>query len=342
MNISTKSTGNVLATLALCAVLLLSMVAFPVTAGAQTSRKAFSRKQPTTAIMKLVEGNPDRRAVVIQNVGSVIVAIGPSTVAYTTGLLLAPNQRATFVGDTDAIYGITSSGTADLRIVETFGGSGTVSIDRLNTSGVSNDAAANTVPMSDGSNLVAGNVTYKMLTSAITANSTTCSDVDGSLAITSNSTGRGAVFRCDGTNYQLLAKYADNAQATDTVTVATTSTTDAYVVTSYAGTLTGADCSGIDALAANDTNYITFSLTNLGQAGAGSTAMLAATDANTTKATGGTALSANTKRSLSLSGTGANLIVAAGDRLRLRATATGTLANTVTGFKCTLRFTRLS
>jgi hypothetical protein len=58
--------------------------------------------------------------------------------------------------------------------------------------------------------------------------------------------------------------------------------------------------------------------------------MLAATDANTTKSTGGTALTANARRVLSLSSTAANLVVAAGDRLRIRAAATGTLANTVT------------
>jgi hypothetical protein len=58
--------------------------------------------------------------------------------------------------------------------------------------------------------------------------------------------------------------------------------------------------------------------------------MLAATDANTTKTTGGTALTANAARTLSINGTAANLVVAAGDRLRIRAAATGTLANTVT------------
>ena len=58
--------------------------------------------------------------------------------------------------------------------------------------------------------------------------------------------------------------------------------------------------------------------------------MLAATDPNTTKATGGTGIAANTVRSLTLNGTVANLVVAAGDRIRIRAAATGTLANTVT------------
>jgi hypothetical protein len=67
--------------------------------------------------------------------------------------------------------------------------------------------------------------------------------------------------------------------------------------------------------------------------------MLAATDANTTKSTGGTALTANARRVLSLNGTAANLVVAAGDRLRIRAAATGTLANTVTFPVYMLNFT---
>ncbi len=113
-------------------------------------------------------------------------------------------------------------------------------------------------------------------------------------------------------------------------TIATTGNSDVYMIAPAAGVLSSAVFSGVDALAANDTNYITFSITNLGQAGAGSAAMLAATDANTTKATGGTAIAANTVRTLSLNGTAANLVVAAGDRIRIRAAATGTLANTVT------------
>ena len=113
-------------------------------------------------------------------------------------------------------------------------------------------------------------------------------------------------------------------------TIATTGNTDEYVIAPVSGFLSEALFSGVDALAANDTNFITFSITNLGQAGGGSTAMLAATDPNTTKATGGSALAANTKRTLTLNAAAANLIVQAGDRLRVRAAASGTLANTVT------------
>ena len=113
-------------------------------------------------------------------------------------------------------------------------------------------------------------------------------------------------------------------------TIATTSTSDAYFLASVTGNVIQIDFSATAALAANDTNYITWTVTNLGQAGAGSAAILAATDANTTKATGGTAISADTKRTLTLTSTLNNLQVVQGDRIRVRATATGTLANTVT------------
>lgn len=132
------------------------------------------------------------------------------------------------------------------------------------------------------------------------------------------------------------------SQGAAPATIATTGNTDAYIIVAETGTVAGIDFSGVDALAASDTNYITWTVVNLGQAGAGSTAVLAATDANTTKATGGTALSANTKRSLTLNATAANLVVTAGDRLRLRAAATGTLANTVTFPSYLMRLTATS
>ena len=124
--------------------------------------------------------------------------------------------------------------------------------------------------------------------------------------------------------------YAGFVSQVQGATIATTGNSDAFIIAPYTGVLTAALFSGTDALAASDSNYITFSLTNLGQAGAGSTALLAATDANTTKSTGGTALSANSRRNLTLSTTAANLAVTRGDRIRIRAAATGTLANTVT------------
>ena len=115
-----------------------------------------------------------------------------------------------------------------------------------------------------------------------------------------------------------------------TTSIATTGASSEYVIAAKSGVLVGIDFSSLAALAANDTNYITFSVVNLGQAGAGSTAMLAVDDENTTKATGGAALIANSKRQLLLHGTPANLAVVEGDRLQIIATATGTLAGAVT------------
>jgi len=105
---------------------------------------------------------------------------------------------------------------------------------------------------------------------------------------------------------------------------------DAYMIAPLNGSVVEVNFSALDALAANNGNYITWTITNLGQAGAGSTAILDAIDANTTKFTTGTGISANTKRTLTLSTTSNNTNVVQGDRLRIRAAVTGTLANTVT------------
>lgn len=113
-------------------------------------------------------------------------------------------------------------------------------------------------------------------------------------------------------------------------TIATTSTTTEYVVASASGSITAATITPLVALATSDTNYITWTITNLGQANAGTAVILAATSANTTKVTGGSALAINTPRSLTLTSTAADLVVVEGDVLQIVATATGTLANTVT------------
>lgn len=121
-------------------------------------------------------------------------------------------------------------------------------------------------------------------------------------------------------------------------TIATTGAATEYTVIPEAGSLASIEINPLVALATSDTNYITWTVVNLGQAGAGSTAMLAVSDANTTKATGGTALAVNTKRALTVHGTAGNLVVAQGDKIRIVATATGTLANTVTVPVYILRF----
>lgn len=98
----------------------------------------------------------------------------------------------------------------------------------------------------------------------------------------------------------------------------------------FAGTIVAAKFVTTDALAAHGSNYVTFAIVNKAT-GAGTTAVLAATDANTSKTTTGTAITAYAVRSLSLHGTAGNLAVAANDNLNCQVVATGTLANTLTG-----------
>lgn len=121
-----------------------------------------------------------------------------------------------------------------------------------------------------------------------------------------------------------------------TTSIATTSDTDEYLIVPKSGRVVAAYFSSLAALAAHDTNYVTFSITNLGQAGAGSGAVLAASDANTTKSTGGTALAANTKRALTLTSTTADKNVTEGDTLRVRFAASGTLSGAVTRPRVTI------
>lgn len=121
-------------------------------------------------------------------------------------------------------------------------------------------------------------------------------------------------------------------------TIATTGNIDAFLIVPETGILESIDFSGSAALAASDSNYITFTVMNITAAGGGTTQMLAATDANTTKATGGSAIGLDVRRQLTLNATAANLVVARGDRIRVRAGMTGTLANTVTSPAYMLRF----
>lgn len=113
-------------------------------------------------------------------------------------------------------------------------------------------------------------------------------------------------------------------------TIAATSTTAAYAIVPKSGRVEAVYFSSVDATATHASNHVSFTLVNLGQAGAGTTDVILATAANSTNSTGGAAIAANTKRSLSLHGTAANLDVVEGDRLKFLATAGGTTANTNT------------
>ena len=108
--------------------------------------------------------------------------------------------------------------------------------------------------------------------------------------------------------------------------IATTGTFDTYVRVSKTGTISAITMMLDSNLSTSDTNYITFTATNL----TGTKVLLNAAGANnTTKVTGGTAITAEASRTMNLTATGADLVVAAGDWIRIRAAVTGTLAGTV-------------
>lgn len=106
------------------------------------------------------------------------------------------------------------------------------------------------------------------------------------------------------------------------------------------GTLLAVRLVAEDTLATSDTNYVTFEVVNKG-AGASTTAMLAVSDANTTKATGGSAITADTDRALTVHATATNVVVVQGDIIEIKATVTGTLANAVDCPRVQLEFATL-
>ena len=79
-------------------------------------------------------------------------------------------------------------------------------------------------------------------------------------------------------------------------------------------------------LATSDTNYIAFTVNNVTNSNA---PLLAASDANTTKATGGSGLTQGTVRQLTMNATPSNLNVTVGDVLLVTYTVHGTLVNQV-------------
>lgn len=101
-------------------------------------------------------------------------------------------------------------------------------------------------------------------------------------------------------------------------------TVEVLVIAVATGTVTSLRVAFKEALATDNTNFVTFRFINKSAADAD---IIAATDANTTKTTGGAAIAAYTSRLLTL---GTAVGVTKGDVLALRITGAGTLANTLT------------
>lgn len=149
----------------------------------------------------------------------------------------------------------------------------------------------------------------------------------------SSEAGNGAVTFSAGTkNVYLtvpaLREQANSVMLTPLASLPTTGATSLYMIVPENGVLSSAYFSASTALSASDTNYLTFTLQNLGQDGSTTTAMFASTCH--TKATLGAEIVADTKWTMTLHGTAGNLAVNAGDRLKLTATATGTLGAAIT------------
>lgn len=84
----------------------------------ETGSKTFTDPAPTNVASSVLAANTSRKSALIQNVGSVTVFLGASGVTTSTGLQLDPGASLEDNTSTDAWYGITASGTGDLRICE--------------------------------------------------------------------------------------------------------------------------------------------------------------------------------------------------------------------------------
>lgn len=89
-----------------------------VTVGA-AGTKTFAAAPCNTSADELVAANATRLSVTIQNVGTVPAYLGKdNTVTTSTGLYLAAGASLDDTASRDAWWGITASGTADLRVCE--------------------------------------------------------------------------------------------------------------------------------------------------------------------------------------------------------------------------------
>jgi hypothetical protein len=122
---------------------------------------------------------------------------------------------------------------------------------------------------------------------------------------------------------------ADNTNEQNTILVTDTGVSDGLCRIMRGGIIDQMQLTVEDSLAADGTNFITFAITNKLAGGAGAIAVLAATDANTTKAAGTNGLTAFASAGLTASATEENRYVHSGDVLHITATVSGTLPNAV-------------
>lgn len=143
------------------------------------------------------------------------------------------------------------------------------------------------------------------------------------------------VYMCIGTGGIIGALLSSAAKTKEVVIpLETVSATAAFriIAPSFATRLVKARLVVETTVAADNTNFWTFDLVNRGAAGVGTTPMLIASDANTTKTTGGSGITGDVARTLSLHGTVGNLDAAADNVLRFTATKAAAAANLVSAW----------
>lgn len=81
--------------------------------------KIFSTAAPTNAAASILAANDGRRSALFRNVGTVAVYLGKdNTVTTVNGFLLDVGDSFEDDRTTSAWWGITASGTGDIRIIE--------------------------------------------------------------------------------------------------------------------------------------------------------------------------------------------------------------------------------
>lgn len=130
------------------------------------------------------------------------------------------------------------------------------------------------------------------------------------------------------TSCKFRSESAQSLHVMGNSSIATTGTTTFYAIAPMSGRVTGVTFSASTGVAANDSKYIEFTITNKGQSGNGTAVMLATT--STTKASGVGTVTADAAKSLNLTSTLTDRDVVKGDRLKISATANGTLDAAVT------------
>lgn len=79
----------------------------------------FLKSAPTTSPTLIVDGNPSRLGLTLINYGSVTVFIDThDEVTTATGFPLEADDSLIIASSTESIYGITTSGTGDIRVAE--------------------------------------------------------------------------------------------------------------------------------------------------------------------------------------------------------------------------------